>query len=162
MAKEKPPKNNLIRLIKWFFIFLLTVIHVRFIMGLAEISPSFFPSLSLVTQAKVSKKHTQSTRSTSYKSSNSSSRISYYIDVNYQLNGQSYTNNDLVSESLYDQLEEGDNLKVKVLRTLPSVGHIQQNAPFLINNFKILSLVLILFDMFIFGVGYWIKKRRQK
>lgn len=157
------PKINFLKVLKWFFIFIFIAIHVQFFRGLIEILPALSDSFGEKIRTEVINKQIESRRSNSnVRGSNSSHKLSYYVTVEYQKNNKKYTNTDLVSEALYDELTIKDSVTFIHLKGLPNIGLIQSNVTFLQKNFLLLAAILVGVDLLVFIIIRWIKRRSRK
>lgn len=156
-------KFSFFTVLKYFFYFILIVIHVQFIRGTLEVIPAHVSFLSEQTDGTITGKHTKITRS-----NNSTSRYSnhyttsYYVEVSFETNGSQYDNTDLVEEQLYDSLEQGTQVTVNYLKGFPQVAILEVNKEHGTKNHLLLTAILIGVDVLIFLIWRWIKRYRAK
>lgn len=156
-------KFSFFTVLKYFFYFILIVIHIQFIRGTLEVIPAHVSFLSNQAEGKITDKHTKITRS-----SNSTSRYSnhyttsYYVEVSFKTSGSKYNNTDLVEEQLYDSLEQGSQVTVNYLKGFPQVAILEVNKEHGTKNHLVLTAILIGVDILIWLIWRWIKKYRAK
>lgn len=154
-------KFSFFTFLKYFFYFILIVIHFNLIRGSLEVVPAVFPSLSEQVIGTISGKHSKTSSSTTPLSKQSShSSISYYIDVKFYVEDEEYNNTDLVEEKVFDSLEDGQEVAINYLKGFPKVAITEVNKGYGIKNHLILTSILIAVDVLIFFIWRWIRRYR--
>ncbi len=160
MSKSKT-KFSFFTILKYFFYFILIVIHFNLIRGTLEIIPALFPSLSEQVTGTISGKNTKTSRSSGPQSKQSNhSTISYYVDVKFNIKNEEYNNTDLVEERVYDNLKDGQQVAINYLKGFPQVAIMEVNKSYGIKNHLLLTLILIGVDIIVFLIWRWIRRYR--
>ena len=147
MKKKKQRKSLFPLFVKGTFIFILSAINIQGVRGITEILPAIFPGRSVEVTATVTDKYVRMRQRTSTARTNTSSARSTYIEINFESQGKSYSNTDLVSDELYTRLEKGEQVKFLHLAGIPHVGLLKENQAFAVDNTRLLAFLLLGLDL---------------
>ena len=147
MKKKKQEKSLFPLFVKGIFVFILLAINIRGSIGIIEILPAVFPGRSVEVTATVTDKYVRMRQRTSTARTNTSSARSTYIEINFESQGKSYSNTDLVSDELYTKLEKGKQVQFLYLAGIPQVGLLKENQAFAVDNTRLLAFLLLGLDL---------------
>ena len=118
-------------------------INTRGLIGVTEILPAILPGRSVEVTATVTDKYVRMRQRTSTARTNTSSARSTYIEINFESQGESYSNTDLVGDELYTKLEKGEQVQFLHLAGIPQVGLLKENQAFAVDNTKLLAFLCL-------------------
>ena len=159
MKKKKQKKSLFPLFIKGTLAFMLLAINIRGSIGIIEILPAIFPGRSVEVTATVTDKYVRMRQRTSTARTNTSSARSTYIEINFESQGESYSNTDLVSDELYTKLEKGKQVQFLYLAGIPQVGLLKENQAFAVDNTRLLGFLLLGFDLLVLA---WLIKLKVR
>lgn len=157
--KKKQDKSLFPLFVKGFFILIILVINGRGFVGIAEVLPAILPGHSVEVTATVTDKYVRMRQRTSTVRTNTSLARSTYIEINFESQGESYSNTDLVSDELYTKLEKGEQVPFLHLAGIPQVGLLKENQSYAVDNTKLLAFLLLGLDLLALA---WLVKLRVR
>ena len=159
MKQKKQEKSLFPLFAKGVFVFILFAINIRGAIGIIEILPAILPGHSVEVTATVTDKYVRMRQRTSTARTNTSSARSTYIEINFESQGKSYSNTDLVSDELYTRLEKGEQVQFLHLAGIPQVGLLKENQSYAVDNTKLLAFVLLGLDLLVLA---WLVKLKVR
>ena len=149
-------KFTLKNLIKIFFLLIICVVHVRFIHNSLLVLPYYVSPISKTINADIVSTYKDVDHSSSNYSE--SKTTTFNVEIAFTYDGRKYNTSEVINGFSYRSLESGDKVKYTFIRGMPSLGHIRDNI-YIRTNHWMMSLILVLFDIFIFCFIPWIRKR---